>query len=134
MALAKLEAAAERYDEALELYDRASQADSQQPAAAMAALQLLREQASLEERQAHAETYLVRHLHSAGIASELSQIVAQRGEDPERALKLARRAALFDRGERKASQAALQAVAKAGVEPQAATARAALEALKPKDP
>ena len=134
MALAKLEVAAERHDEALELYDRASQADSQQPAAAMAALQLLREQASLEERQAHAETYLVRHLHSAGIASELSQIVAQRGEDPERALKLARRAALFDRGERKASQAALQAVAKAGVEPQAATARAALEALKPKDP
>lgn len=137
MALGAMATRAERYDEALELYDRASLADVQRPAAAMAALRILREQANLEERQAHAESYLLRHLHSAGVASELAQIVALRGKDPERALELARRAALFDRGQRKATRAAFQAVADAGVEPHAKTARSALEALKsvdPKDP
>jgi tetratricopeptide (TPR) repeat protein len=131
-ALGALEAQSGRIDAALELYERASLADPQNPAAAIAALHLMMEErASLKERGERTQEMLLRHLHSAAIASQLAQIEAERGEDPGRALELARRTARFDRRPRGATLAAFQAVAKTGVEPEAGLARKALEALIP---
>ena len=130
-ALGALEAQSGRIDAALELYDRASLADPQNPAAAIEALGLMEERANLKERRERAQEMLLRHVHSAAIASQLAQIEAERGEDPGRALELARRTARFDRRPHGASVAAFQAVAKAGVEPEAGLARKALKALIP---
>ncbi|MCS5636875.1 MAG: tetratricopeptide repeat protein [Myxococcota bacterium] len=130
-ALGALEAQSGRIDSALELYERASLADPQNPAAAIAALGLMEERASLKERGERAQEMLLRHPHSAAIASQLAQIEAERGEDPGRALELARRTARFDRRPRGATVAAFQAVANTGVEPEAGFAREALEALIP---
>ncbi len=130
-ALGALEAQSGRIDAALELYDRASLADPQNPAAAIAALDLMEERASLKEREERAQEMLLRHLHSAAIASQLAQIEAERGEDPGRALVLARRTARFDRRPGGATVAAFQAVAKTGVEPEAGLAREALAVLIP---
>ena len=99
----------------------------------MASLLLMRDRANLAERQARAEQLLLRHPYSAAIASELAQIIAQGKQDPERALALARRSSRFDRGRHSASLAAFQAVADAGVQPQAGAAQAALEPLKPRE-
>ena len=130
-ALGDLQAKGGRIDSALELYERASLADPRKPAAAVAALQLLADHVTLEERKARAEEWLLRHLHSARIASELALIEAEQGQDLDRALALARRASRFDRGRRTASIAAFQAVADSGTEPQAGLARSALEVLVP---
>lgn len=130
-ALGALEAQSGRIDSALELYERASLADPKNPAAAIAALDLMEERSSLKERGEKAQEMLLRHLYSAAIASQLAQIEAERGEDPGRALELAQRAARFDRRPRGATIAAFKAVANTGVEPEAGLARKALEALIP---
>ena len=85
-ALGRLNAEAELYAEALDAYDRASQADPLKPGAAVASLLLMRDRANLAERQARAEELLLRHPYSAAIASELAQIIAQGKQDPQRAL------------------------------------------------
>jgi len=127
--LAALEAEAGNIAAALELYDRASASDPLQANAGIAALALMEAHASLEERKAMGERLLMRHLHSAALASQVARIEAERGQAPARALELARRAARFDRGRRQATLAAFEAVAATGADPQAEIARSALEAL-----
>jgi tetratricopeptide (TPR) repeat protein len=129
--LAVLEAEEGNYDRAIELYDRASRADPEQAGPAIAALRLLRKHAPLEEQEARGREFLLRHLHSAILASELAQIVATRGKDPAGALGLARRSARFDRGAHAISIRAFEAVAEMASESASAEARSALEQLRP---
>ena len=129
--LAGIEAEAEHYAQAIELYDRASLADVDRAGAALAAFALIRKSAPLEEQEQRGEAFLLRHLHSAQLASQLSQVVAARGKNPKRALALAQRAAMFDRRNGKASREAFEALARTNAEPEAGVARAALQKAKP---
>ncbi len=128
--LAALEAEAGNHARAIELYDRASRADSERAGAAVAALRLLRQHAPPEEQEARGREFLLRHLHSASLAGELAQVVAIRGDEPADALNLAKRAALFERGGHGISIKAFEAVAEMAVGPEAAEARSTLKELK----
>ncbi len=129
--LAGIEAEAEHYAQAIELYDRASLADVDRPGAALAALALIQKSAPLDEQERRGEEFLLRHLHSAQLASQLSQVIAARGKNPQRALALAQRAAMFDRGKGVSTRKAFDAVARTNAEPEASIARAALKKAKP---
>ncbi|MDE0884345.1 MAG: tetratricopeptide repeat protein [Myxococcota bacterium] len=135
VALARLEADSGHPELAIDLYDRASLADPQKMGAAIAALRLIAKRTPPAEQERRNEEFLLRHVHSAFLASELAQRVAERGDDPARALALARRTALFDRGAMRASAQAFQAVAQGKPGPEADQAKAILEKMrKPGEP
>jgi len=129
-ALARIETEAGHPELAIDLYDRASLADPDRAGTAIAALRLIAQGASPAEQEQRNEEFLARHVHSAVLASELAQRVAGRGDDPARALALARRAALFDRGAMRASVLAFQAVAQGKPGPEADQAQEILNKLR----
>lgn len=126
--LASIEAEANHLDRAIELYDQSSSVgDSERAAAAIAALSLIRQREPLEEQEAWARKFLMRHVHSPILASELAQIVAARQQDLSLGLALAHRAALFDQMGGQAALSAFKAVAASGTGPEASEAKSIVE-------
>jgi tetratricopeptide (TPR) repeat protein len=92
--LAELAAEAGELEAALAYYDRAAEADRDDPAPARAAARLLVERGESAEAERRLQALLERHPREAGAAHELARILADRGE-LERAQALAERAAWF---------------------------------------
>jgi len=82
-------------ERALALYDRAAKAAPDQPSSDYAAIQLLLEQGRSSEAQSRLTALLKRHPREARAAAALARRLVARGSDLDRALALARRAALF---------------------------------------
>ncbi len=144
--LAGLAAEGGERERALTLYDRAAKAAPEDPTPAYAAIQRLLAQGRSDEAQRRLVELLERHPRHAGAAVDLAQLLVRRGGDLDRALALAKRAALFGPGpdsyevlgwvqlERGEHEAAVEALGRAlGLQPEAAGARyrlgLALEAM-----
>jgi tetratricopeptide (TPR) repeat protein len=93
--LADLAAEAGERETALALYDRAAEADPDDPGFSYAAIQLLPPIPEGEEEQQRLEDLIRQHPHHAGGANDLARILAARGRDLDRALELAQRAVRF---------------------------------------
>lgn len=94
-ALADLAARADDVDRALALYDRATRAAPDDPAAAYAASRLLLAHGHSADAERRLAALLRRHPRHAAAAAELSELLLRDGRDLERARALAQRAALF---------------------------------------
>jgi tetratricopeptide (TPR) repeat protein len=95
ISLAELMEADEKTDTALALYDRASDATPDDLRAAHAAIALLRSAERIEEAESRLEVLVEKHPTDARAANDLAEILAERGEDLDRSLELARRADYF---------------------------------------
>jgi tetratricopeptide (TPR) repeat protein len=93
--LAEVSAEAGERAAALALYDRAAEADTDDPGPAYAAVQLLSPAQEAEEAERRLVALLELHPRHAGAANDLARILAARGQDLDRALALAQRAVLF---------------------------------------
>jgi tetratricopeptide (TPR) repeat protein len=93
--LAELALEAGDVERALVLYDRAAKAAPDQSSSAYAAIRLLLEQGRNSEAQSRLTALLKRHPREARAAAALARRLVERESDLDRALALARRAALF---------------------------------------
>jgi tetratricopeptide (TPR) repeat protein len=96
--LAQLREEAGQADVAIALYDRAAQADSENPEYAAAPARVLLAGGNTAEAERRFEAMLGQHPRYAQAATELAKIQLRRGTDLERAVQLARRAALLRGG------------------------------------
>jgi len=96
--LAELRAAQDRRDEAIVLYDRATSADPDDPAAAWAAILLAVETEPAPDIDERLEALLFAHPRHAQAANLLARRLLERGADLERAEQFARRAVRFRGG------------------------------------
>jgi tetratricopeptide (TPR) repeat protein len=96
--LAQLRAEEGQADVAVALYDRAAQADADEPEYAAAPARILLAGGETAQAERRFEEMLGWHPRYAGAATELARILLQRGNDPERAAKLAQRAVLLRGG------------------------------------
>jgi tetratricopeptide (TPR) repeat protein len=96
--LAELAAEAGDLQRALALYDRAVRAEPDDPVFPYAAIQLLLGQGRSDEAERRLVALLERQPRHAAAAADLARLLLRTGRDLERALALARRAALFGPG------------------------------------
>jgi tetratricopeptide (TPR) repeat protein len=96
--LAQLREEAGQADVAVALYDRAAQADPDEPAYAAAPARILLAGGETAEAERRFQEMLGRHPRHAQAATELARILLGHGTDRERALKLAQRAVLLRGG------------------------------------
>ena len=95
ISLAELAAADDKIDAAIALYDRASEAAPDDLRAAHAAIALLRSAERVEEAEPRLAALVESNPTDAQAANDLAEILADRGEDLDRSLELARRADYF---------------------------------------
>lgn len=147
--LAQLREEAGQADVAVALYDRAAQADSDNPEYAAAPARILLAGGKTAEAERRFDEMLGQHPRYAQAATELAKIQLRRGADLERAAELARRAillhggadaletlgwALFETGKLDASVAALKGALKADPESVGARYRLGLSLARKGDP
>jgi tetratricopeptide (TPR) repeat protein len=95
ISLAELTEADGKTDAAIALYDRASDSSPDDLRAAHAAIALLRSAERIEGAESRLTVLVENHPTDARAANDLAEILAERGEDLDRSLELARRADYF---------------------------------------